>query len=117
MEYVYPRKTEAIYNFLKAHTHLDLASLYTERMEVQVNVGQDGGQKTEGTYQGRNWRGWTDGATTWKPFRIPYNANSDPRFDTSELIRFDLDRHAEGIGMTGWNWTNRLSYWVAFDFD
>lgn len=85
-------------------------------MECQVNVAQDGGERVDGDYKGRRWSGWTDGLTTWKPFRIPHKANSDPEYVDSE-INFDLAAHAEGIGMTGWDWVNRVSKWVAFDFD
>lgn len=111
-----PTKTEAIKRFLSASTHQDLASLYSYEMECQVNVAQDGGERVEDSFQGRKWHGWTDGLTTWKSFRIPFKAFSDPEYTDSE-IRFDLAEHAEGIGLTGWNWVRRKSYWVAFDFD
>ena len=32
-------------------------------------------------------------------------------------MTFDLAAHAEAIGMTGWNWAERQSEWVGFDFD
>lgn len=112
----YPLKTEAIRKFLLAKALPDLAKLYSFEMEVQVNVAQDEGDRVEGTYQGRNWRGWSDGVTTWKPFRIPFNANTEAQYSDSE-IKFDLVQHAEGIGMTGWNWQQKKSLWVAFDFD
>src|SRR5690606_6260815 len=67
-------------------------------------------------YMGKKWRGYTDGITTWKSFRIPYNAWSEPVYEDKEL-RFSLAEHAEGIGLTGWDWVNRQSLWVAFDFD
>lgn len=109
-------KTEAIKNVLMLKTHPDLAALYTSNMEVQINVAKDNGTVVEGDYKGRRWNGYTDGATTWKPFRIPYNANTEPNY-TDTHINFDLAEHAEGIGMTGWDWKQRLSCWVAFDFD
>jgi hypothetical protein len=111
-----PTKTEAISAILKARTHADLASLYNIEMECQVNVLQGTGEPVGGEYMGRKWRGWTDGLTTWKPFRIPYNAATNPEYNDSE-INFDLDIHVEAIGMTGWNWLRRESRWVAFDFD
>lgn len=111
-----PMRTEAIKNFLIAKTHKDLAGLYNPNMEVQVNVAQDGGERVESTFQGRQWHGWTDGFQTWKSFRIPYKANSVPEYQDKPM-NFDLAAHAEGIGMTGWNWQNRCSRWVAFDFD
>ena len=109
-------KTVAIKNFLTVRTHADLAGLYNMGMECQVNVAQGDGQRVDGTYKGRQWHGWSDGITTWKSFRIPYNANSKPSFEDHN-IKFDLDTHAEGIGMTGWDWQNLKSRWVAYDFD
>ena len=111
-----PSKTVAIKTFLSNVTHKDLADLYNYSMEVQVNVAQDGGSRVDGEYQGRKWMGWSDGITTWKAFRIPFKANTDPYYDDS-IIKFDLAAHAEAIGMTGWDWENRCSKWVAFDFD
>ena len=111
-----PSKTQAITAFLLARTHKDLANQYSINMECQVNVAQDGGERIEGDFKGRKWHGWTDSLTTWKSFRIPHKAFSDPEYTDSE-VKFDLAEHAEGIGMTGWDWKNRRSKWVAYDFD
>lgn len=81
-----------------------------------MNVAQDGGERVEGEYLGRQWHGWSDGIETWKSFRVPYNANTKPEYDDRPL-GFNLAEHAEGIGMTGWDWYNQTSCWVAFDFD
>lgn len=113
---MHPLRTEAIQRFLKAKTHVSLANLYTPDMEVQVNVAQENGQRCDGEYEGKRWLGWTDGLNTWKPFRIPRNANTEPVYDDYPM-GYDLDVYAEGIGMTGWDWKNRLSRWVAYDFD
>ncbi len=123
-----PTKSEAISAFLKSHTHSDLAALYNLGMEVQVNVAQDSGDPIEGEsgYTGRMWRGYSDGVQTWKPFRIPWNAKVSPEYSETTIkngverpkqLTWDLAQHAEGIGMTGWCWTERVSKWVAFDFD
>jgi len=85
-------------------------------MEVQVNVAQDGGSRVEGEYKGKGWLAWTDGLTTWKSFRIPYKANLEPEYEDRPMT-YDLGAHAEGIGMTGWDWKNRVSRWFAYDFD
>lgn len=111
-----PLRTEAIKNFLLAKTHVDLAALYTSAQEIQVNVAQDGGTRVDGDFKGRQWHGWSDGFTTWKSFRIPLKANTEPEYEDRPM-NFDLADHAEGIGMTGWDWQARLSRWVAFDFD
>lgn len=110
-------KTDCIRQFLQKNTHPELSELYTSDMEVQVNVAQDEGDVIDGTYgNGKTWRGFTDGMTTWKSFRIPWNAWSEPAYEDSS-IRFDFDKHVEGIGMSGWNWRDCSSTWVAFDFD
>lgn len=109
-------RSEAIGRFLAAVAPAELANLYHLGMECQVNVAQDAGDKVEGEYMGRRWAGWSDGITTWKSFRIPHKANSDPEY-TDRAMKFDLAEHAEGIGMTGWDWQRRVSRWVAFDFD
>lgn len=111
-----PTKTQAISRFLLAKTHADLASMYNHDMEVQILVAQEGGTRVDGDYKGKHWHGWTDGIQTWKPFRIPRKANSEPEYEDRE-INFDLDKYVEAIGMTGWDWKARLSRWVAFDFD
>lgn len=111
-----PTKTQAIKLLLNALSREDLAALYNHDMEVQVNVAQDGGERIEGEFKGRKWQGWSDGLTTWKPFRIPLKANTEPEYEDSEM-KFDLAAKAEAIGMTGWDWKARVSRWVAFDFD
>lgn len=111
-----PTKTQAIFRLLQAWTHPDLASLYNHDMEVQILVAEEGGTRVDGDYKGKHWHGWTDGVQTWKPFRIPMKANSEPEYEDREL-NFDLNKYVEAIGMTGWDWKARLSRWVAFDFD
>ena len=112
-----PTKTEVIKRFLDLKTHKDLADLYNYDMEVQVNVAKENGKQVEfGEFRGREWRAFTDGINIWKPFRIPLNANSDPEYKDSPMS-FSLESYAEGIGMTGWDWKNKVSRWVAFDFD
>ena len=103
-----PTKTVAVKNFLTASTHSDLASLYHLGMEVQINVAQDGGERisTEG-FQGRIWHSYSDGIQNWFSFRIPHKAFSKPEYIDAE-IKYDLAEHAEGIGLTGWNWKDKI---------
>ncbi len=111
-----PTKTEAIKAFLTAYTHKDLADLYNHDMEVQITVSKGKGERTTGEYKGKQWQAYTDGFQIWKPIRIPVNANTTPEY-TDGPMQYDLKDHAEGIGMTGWDWKNLQSRWVAFDFD
>jgi hypothetical protein len=109
-------RTDVLKVFLQQRTHADLAALYNHDMEVQVNVAKEGGRKIDGDYKGSKWIGYTDDINTWKPFRIPWNAATDPKYEDSPMT-FDLFKYADGVGMTGWDWKSRLSRWVAFDFD
>lgn len=110
-------KSEAVSHFLQANTHPDLAMLYCKAMEVQVNVLKGNGKQEDiGNIGQRPTIAWTDGIEIWKPFRIPFKAMSVPE-DNDTPIKFNLDKHVEGIGMTGWDWQNKVSRWVAYDFD
>ena len=111
-----PLRTVAIDRFLKAKTHPDLAALYRPSMEVQVSVAQDDGETEEREYKGRTYTVYTDGMQSWKNFRIPHNAYSQPEY-TDVPLSFDLVAHAEGIGMSGWDWENQESVFCGFDFD
>lgn len=111
-----PLKTEAIQRFLIAKTHPDLAARYNPGMEVQVLVAQQGGERIDGDFKGRAWHAYTDGLQTWKPIRIPWNAATDPEYTDTPMI-YDLEKYADGIGLTGWNWQDRESLWVGYDFD
>lgn len=111
-----PSKTESIKSFLTFKTKADLASMYNQNMECQVNVSKDNGEQIEGEWQGVRWIGYSDGNQTWKPFRIPWNASTNPEYIDTPMS-YDLGLHAEAIGMTGWDWANKMSRWVAYDFD
>ena len=110
-------RIEAISNFLNAKAQPDLAGMYYAGMECQVNVRRLGGERITESYKGREWQAYSDGVETWKPFRIPRNAATEPEYDVDTRISFNLDKYVEGIGMTGWDWVEKCSRWVAFDFD
>lgn len=116
LDWIMATQTEVISRFLNHETVEDLAKLYNLGMEVQVNVAQGNGERIESEYKGKTWQGWNDGLETWKPIRIPYNANSNPEY-TDRPMTWNLEKHVEAIGMTGWDWQNKVSRWVAFDFD
>lgn len=111
-----PFKTEAITKFLTFKARPELAQLYSPEMEVQCNVAQGNGERIDKEFRGKQYSAWTDGDQTWKSFRIPLHANTEPEY-TDVPISFDLAKHTEGIGLTGWNWVQKKSMYVAFDFD
>jgi len=109
------RRSDAIANWLNVKAKEDMARLYTCDMEVQVNVAIDNGERVDNEFKGKKGVAYTDGCTTWASFRMPRNAMSTPEANDSE-ITFAAE-HFEAVGLTGWNWKNRTSDWVAFDFD
>lgn len=114
-----PTRTQTIKSFLTQFApeqSKDLAALYTPEMECQVNVAKGDGEAVQGEFKGKLWTGFSDGIQTWKNFRIPYGANRKPHYE-DKAMSFDLVKHVESIGLTGWNWVKRVSLWVAFDFD
>lgn len=109
-------RTEAIKAFLTFRAPKDLADLYEENMEVQVNVRQGDGEEVEGeTGKGVRFKAYRDPHTgdTWKSFRIPW-ANGEYE---DNALHYSLDAHAECIGLSGWDYQARCSRWVGFDFD
>jgi hypothetical protein len=106
--------TEAVGNFLKRapHNNPDLVAWWTPQLETQVFVSPEGGFPVE---ERRN--AWTDGkGDTWSHIRFPMNANAEPYWRDRELT-FLLEDHCLFIGSTGWNYVNRESWFVGFDFD
>ena len=55
------RKVDAIREFLDANANPLLASLYTQGMEVQLNVSPEGGEKLQLEYDGRQYTAYTEG--------------------------------------------------------
>jgi len=94
--------TTAIGNFINSRAKA--IKIYNPCMEVQINVRTDIGEKVEGIYKGKKWFGYSDGNFTWKPIRIPLKANTtSPEFDFDRQLQWPLDKYAEGIGCTGWD--------------
>jgi hypothetical protein len=106
--------SEAIRLFLQAcktPANADLIDRWSIDLETQVNVAPGEGEPVAGKRST-----WSDGVNFWHNIRIPKNAATDPSFEDYNLC-FPLALHAEGIGMTGWDWKARCSRWFGFDFD
>lgn len=104
--------TEALIAFLKNshHNTQRVAEWYSSNMEVQIMVNKDNGEIVDG-----KMGTFTSGEETWYNVRIPRNANEIPVNNDHEL-QYN-PRHIEAIGMTGWDWVNKRSVRVGFDFD
>jgi hypothetical protein len=99
-------------NARQTHNGPDLLDRWTPDLETQVYVSAIGGEpvaESKGTY--------SDGINKWWNIRIPKGANTNtPVWDDYELT-WPIEEYAEAIGCTGWDYRNRCSRWVAYDFD
>lgn len=112
------RAIDSVVNFLTAtrdqHNAPDLIDRFLQhgrQYEIQVNVFQGRGERVEGkrsTYR--------DNQCTYFNYRVPHKADTTPEFRDFEL-KFPLDPYLDGIGSTGWDWVDRCSRYVGFDFD
>lgn len=112
-----PKVTQAISNLFestcqKGCNNDDILRRYAPSMEIQVNVAADDGEMVEGK---RNT--WEKDGESWWHIRIPKGAMTDSPHWNDYTLNWSLAQHAEAIGMTGWDWANKRSRWVAFDFD
>ena len=110
--------SQAIVDFLAAkrdiHPGQDLLDHYLKHgtnLETQINVAAGNGEPVHGKRAT-----WTDGTNEWWSIRIPRNAMDEPEFKDYRLS-WPLELHADGIGSTGWDWKERCSRWLGFDFD
>lgn len=109
-------RADAIHCFLQDHARPELAALYNYGMEVQVNTAQGTGTRKQNV-KGSRAIIWTDGKTSWYNYRIPKSAWSTPEDNSGASQSFPLEEHVEGIGLTGWDFINKKSIYVAYDFD
>lgn len=98
----------SVERFLSYHG-VDISDM--QKMEFQVLASPEGGELVEGKLST-----YSDGVTDWWSIRCPRNADSEPDFNDYEL-EWRLDEHAQSIGFTGWNWVDKKSVWVGFDYD
>ena len=118
-----PAIREFLSNKCKHKLLLPIIAQKINELELQINVGQDGGTKVQNqTKAGHKWWGYegvepaSGRVETWKPFRIPYNSNTENAHYEDRPLSYSTDRW-EAIGFTGWNWVNKQSEWIGYDFD
>lgn len=107
-------QTQAIAEFLE--TQGCKVDVYSPGMETQVNV-LPGREKVK--VESKRTPQWTDGVEIWGAFRIPFGGtgiDAEPHYK-DKMLEWTFDRHVEAIGLTGWDWQDKVSRWVGFDFD
>lgn len=114
-------RTQAIRNFLQqCGSPKDLVDLYTPEMECHVNVKPLNNKVLKNQeYKGHKYNAYQDleDGTIYKPFRIPWDSMKETAYYTDPEMTFDLKKYCEGIGMTGWNFVTKQSFWFGYDFD
>lgn len=114
-------RTQAIRNFLQqCGSPKDLVDLYTPEMECHVNVMPMNNKVLKNQeYKGHKYNAYEDleDGTVYKPFRIPWDSMKETAHYSDPPMNFDLKKYCEGIGMTGWNFVTKQSFWFGFDFD
>ena len=109
-------RAQAVQLVLNNEAPADLAARYNEGMEVQVNIAQGNGEPCffDGKPQPNTY---TDGREEWNNYRIPKTTEGGLKDDSGWQQKFDLPKHYEAIGTTGWNFKLRRSIGVGFDYD
>lgn len=98
---------------LPSHNNPTLLRRWLDRlrqMETQVLCDSDGDPI------GDTKRFERDGQE-WGPIRWPYKAGTEEASYSDPPITFLLSDHLVAIGSTGWDWKNKRSRWLGFDFD
>lgn len=90
----------------------DLLTSWSPNMETQINVHTADGELCGP--EGKEF--YSNGVDSWWPIRVPKGADGEAHFKDYKLD-WPLDLYADAIGCTGWDWVNKRSRWVAFDFD
>lgn len=114
-EFIQLLKTGSPEHGIAPHNAPELLDLWSINMETQVNVAAGAGVAVEGlkgTFCDPNCPDHR-----WWNIRIPKGAfTTTPTFEDKPLP-WPPVLHVNGLGCTGWDWQDRISRWVGFDFD
>ena len=99
-------RVEEIEKFVKLKCNQDFVTRFTKSKQLHVIVNPGNGRQVEEKH-----KSWTDGVETW------YNFVVNDYEQSLKQIGFDFVKHVEAIGLTGWDWKDKATHWVGFDFD
>jgi hypothetical protein len=116
-----PMRLPALKQFLDSKGLSEMKSWWSciENMELQVMVKPDPSHEIINRKNSRGGKSkvYKDmNGIEYANFRIPYNANTDPNYKDRPLT-WELDKYCQAIGSTGWDWKNKRSMYVGYDFD
>lgn len=102
---------------------IDWLDEYSTDDETQINIDPTGLQPAAEWLQEPKERGWMlpnidcpELPYRLNHIRIPYNSNSNPTWHDRDVQGPIHDRW-NLFGTSGWNWAQKKSQWVGFDFD
>src|SRR5690606_20600531 len=90
---------------------------WTPGFETQVNLCTEGLEPAYFDLSSRPSRWLTPDGSVIGHIRIPSNANTQNPSFLDRKSNGDEHRYWGFIGTSGWNWQDRKSHWVGFDFD
>ena len=111
------RMTEAFRKYYestikKEHNNLELIDRWGKdpaRLETQINCFKSG-EKIPETNK------YEEDGEVFGPHRWPYNAKTDPNY-SDPPIQFIIKKRLKAIGTTWWDWKNKQSIGLGYDFD
>jgi hypothetical protein len=108
--------------FLEDETWPDLVDRIRIGMEMQITVQKDKGERFDKEFRNDEgeivtFEAFKNGVDEFWPIRIPRDANENPKFNYFRSMPWYPAVYAKEIGGTGWDWWNKKSRWVGFDFD
>jgi hypothetical protein len=99
-------RVDELKKFVEIKCHDDFKLRFTSAKQLHVIVSPGNGRQIEGKH-----KAWTDGIENW------YNFVINDEEQSLKPVGFDLAKHIEGLGLTGWDWRLKATCWVGFDFD
>jgi len=101
---------------LPNHNNPDLFSRWLDNyqdLETQLLTDTDG----EPVPDSKSPRYTDDTGQVWGPIRWPWGSKTDNPTFRDYPRKFLFDDHLMGIGSSGWDWQNKCSRWLGYDFD
>jgi len=96
----------------KEHNNPELIARWGEHpstLETQVNC-KPGGVKIGDSNM------FEEGGEVFGPVRWPYNSRTEPNY-SDPPVKFSIPKRIQAIGTSWWDWRNKRSIGVGFDFD